>query len=255
MRRIVDYGKRGQVTVVSDAREVALLATEELVVANLRALRQARPAYVALSGGSTPKKMYDIFKEPLFRRRVDWSHMQFFWGDERWVPIDDEESNAGEARRGFIDEIELDEEHYHPWATHLGDPTEAASGYEATIRIVTNSLDETPVLDLVLLGMGTDGHTASLFPGTDAVHEQEHLTVAHTVPQLDATRLTMTPRLLNNANDVLFLVNGTAKAESLHRVLDGPIDIDTTPSQVIRPTHGRLRWYVDEAAAAQLEKG
>jgi 6-phosphogluconolactonase len=103
--------------------------------------------------------------------------------------------------------------------------------------------------------MGDDGHPGSLFPGTEAIHEQQRLAVANPVPQLDTTRLTLTPRLINNARDVIFLVNGEGKAEMLHRVLDGPIDVDTLPSQVIRPTHGRLRWLVDEAAASRLEQG
>lgn len=254
MRRVIDYGERGQVTVSERTDDAAFLAAEEIALAFLRASKQNRHAHIALSGGSTPKRMYNVLKEPLFRRRVDWSQMQFFWGDERWVPIEDDASNAGEALRGFIEDIELSEEHYHPWPTHLDDPDDAASAYETSLRIVTNTFDGTPELDLVLLGMGDDGHTASLFPGTDAVHEQERLAIAHHVPKLDATRLTLTPRLLNNAREVIFLVNGDAKAEMLHKVLDGPIDVDAIPSQVIRPTHGRLRWFVDEAAAAQLEK-
>ena len=254
MRRVIDYGERGHVTVTRSPDELAYLATEELAVAHLRSLRQKRPSYVALSGGSTPKRMYEVIKDPLFRRRVDWSQMEFFWGDERWVAIDDEASNAGEAIRGFIDEIGLAEEHYHPWPTHLEDPDEAANAYETTVRIVTKALDGVPELDLVYLGMGDDGHTASLFPGTDAIHERERLAVAHRVPKLDATRLTFTPQIINNARDVIFLVNGDGKAEMLHKVLDGPVDVDSTPSQVIRPTHGRLRWFVDEAAAAQLER-
>lgn len=255
MRRVIDYGERGQVTVTRDANELALIATEELAVAHLRAARQKRPTYVAFSGGSTPKLMFEIIKDPRYRRRIIWPETELFWGDERWVPVDDEASNAGEAIRGFIEEAEIPEEHYHPWPTHLDDPGEAASAYETTIRIVTQSLDSIPELDLVYLGMGDDGHTASLFPGTDAVHEHERLAVAHQVPKLDATRLTMTPRIINNAREVLFLVNGEGKAEMLHKVLDGPVDVDSMPSQVIRPEHGRLRWFVDEAAAAQLERG
>ena len=254
MRRVIDYGARGQVTVHRSANDIALLAVEEIAIAFLRASRQKRPAHIALSGGSTPKKMYEIIKDPRFRKRIDWSQVHFFWGDERWVAIEDEASNAGEALRGFIQELKLPEERYHPWPTHLENPDDAASAYEFSLRIVTDAPRGAPELDLVLLGMGEDGHTASLFPGTDAIHEQERLAVAHHVPKLDATRLTLTPHLINNAREVVFLVTGDAKAEMLHKVLDGPIDVDTLPSQVIRPTHGRLRWFVDEAAAAQLEK-
>lgn len=254
MRRIIDYGERGQVTVLPTSNELAFVATEEIAVAHLRSSRQRKPTWVALSGGSTPKAMFEVIKDPMFRRRLDWTQVHFFWGDERWVPLDSDESNAGEAIRGFIDEISLAEEYYHPWPVTLDEPDAAASAYETSIRIVTQALDGTPELDLVFLGMGDDGHTASLFPGTEAIHERERLTVANHVPKLDTTRLTFTPRLINNAHDVIFLVNGEGKAETLHKVLDGPIDIDALPSQAIRPTNGRLRWLVDETAAARLER-
>lgn len=254
MRRTIDYGERGQVTVSTAAAQTAFLAMEELVMAYLRAEKQRRSALVALSGGSTPKRMYEAMKEPTFFGRIVWARMQLFFGDERWVPISDDESNAGEAKRGFIDHIGLNEENWHPWPTFLDDPANAADAYETTIRIIAGSLASTPEFDLIFLGMGDDGHTASLFPGTAAIHEQSRLTVAHEVPKLDAVRLTMTPKLINNAREVLFLVNGAGKAEMLHKVLDGPIDVDRMPSQVIRPENGRLRWFVDEDAAAQLER-
>lgn len=254
MRRTIDYGERGQVTVERNAMSVAALAAEEFVMAYLQAEKQRRSALVSLSGGSTPQKLFEIFKDLRFRHRVVWERMQLFWGDERWVPLEDDESNAGAAKRGFIDEIGMGEENWHPWPTYLDDPNEAATAYEASIRIVAHALDGTPVFDLIFLGMGADGHTASLFPGTDAVHEQSRLAIAHEVPKLGSTRLTMTPMVINNAKEVLFLVTGEDKAEMLHKVLDGPVDIDAMPSQAIRPEHGRLRWYVDEAAAGQLER-
>src|SRR5665811_1041648 len=213
MRRTIDYGERGQVTVSTAASEIAFLALEELAIAYMRAEKQRRSALVALSGGSTPKRMYEVIREPKFHRRIIWSRMQLFWGDERWVPIDDEQSNAGEARRGFIDALGLSEETWHPWPTYLDDPNDAAEAYESSIRIVAGALESIPEFDLILLGMGDDGHTASLFPGTAAIHERARITVAHDVPKLDATRLTMTPKLINNAKEVLFLVNGAAKAE------------------------------------------
>ncbi len=255
MRRSIDYGERGQVMVFDSAKDVAFLAVEEIAVVALRAMQGDTPATVALSGGSTPKRMFEVLKDPRFHRRFHWKALQFFWGDERWVPLEDEASNAGEALRGFIKDVDLPEEHYHPWPTQLDDPAEAAAAYEMTVRIVTGAQDGTPVFDLIFLGMGDDGHTASLFPGTGAIHETERLCVANPVPKLDTTRLTFTPRLIDNASEVVFLVTGEGKAEMLHKVLDGPIDVDTLPSQAIRPTRGRLRWFVDAAAASRLEKG
>ncbi|HYH13523.1 MAG TPA: 6-phosphogluconolactonase, partial [Thermomicrobiales bacterium] len=144
MRRVIDYGERGQVTVMRNADELAFTATEEIAVAHLRTMRQRKPTWIALSGGSTPKAMFTIIKDPMFRRRIDWTQIHFFWGDERWVPLDSNESNAGEAVRGFIDEIKLAEEHYHPWPVALENPDDAASAYETSIRIVTQALDDTP---------------------------------------------------------------------------------------------------------------
>lgn len=254
MRRVIDYGERGQVTVARDQDELAFLAAEELVVAHLRAAGRKAHALVALSGGSTPKAMFEIIKDPRFWRRIDWSQVHLLWGDERWVSIEDKESNAGEAIRGFIDEIRLSDEHYHPWPTQLDDPGAAADAYATTIDILSGGQGDTPVLDLVYLGMGDDGHTASLFPGTEAVHERTRLAVAHHVQTVDATRLTLTPRILNAAREIIFLVAGAGKADMLHKVLDGPVDVDTMPSQAIRSDSGRLRWFVDEAAATQLER-
>ncbi len=255
MRRTIDYGERGQVTVAESASEVAFLAVEEVAVTALRAMHRRSPAFVALSGGSTPKQMFELFKDPHFYRRFHWDILHLFWGDERWVPLEDEASNAGEALRGFINDVNLPEEHYHPWPTQLDDPVDAAEAYEATVRIVTGAMDETPVFDLIFLGMGDDGHTASLFPATKAIHETQRLCVANPVPKLDTTRLTFTPPLIDNAREVIFLVTGEGKADTLHKVLDGPVDVDSLPSQAIRPVDGHLRWLVDAAAASRLEKG
>lgn len=255
MRRTIDYGERGQVVVSDRPKDVGLLALEEMVLAHLHAERDQRHALIALSGGSTPKQMFEVIKTPLFQRRIAWDTVNLFWGDERWVPLDDEQSNAGEAKRGFIDDIGLSEETWHPWPTHLDSPDQAAEAYEMTLRIVSGEFTATPVFDLILLGMGDDGHTASLFPGTDALQEHERLAVANAVPKLDTTRLTFTAPLINAAREVIFLVTGAGKAPMLHEVLDGPKDVDMRPSQIVRPDDGRLRWFVDAPAAAELERG
>ncbi|HEU0165406.1 MAG TPA: 6-phosphogluconolactonase [Thermomicrobiales bacterium] len=255
--RRIDYGERGTVVVVANGDVLADVAAETLISTIAEAAGEERDAIVALSGGSTPKKMGSLLAAPSYAGRVHWDHVQFFWGDERWVPIADAESNAGEAFRGFLEKVPVPAENVHPFETDEGtDPEGVADRYERLIREITDTMnpEETPVFDLIFLGMGDDGHTLSLFPGTVAMHEQDQLVLAHYVPKLDTTRLTFSPRLANATKTAVFLVGSSGKADMLHTVLDGPIDIDTTPSQVIRPTDGQLIWLVDVAAAARLDR-
>lgn len=251
----IDYGERGTVVVVPDGDVLANTAAETLASVVAEAASEGRDALVALSGGSTPKKMGTLLSQSDRASRIHWDRLQVFWGDERWVPLADGESNAGEALRGFLEKVPIPAENVHPYETDEGtDPASAAARYERLIREVTGVTDETPRFDLVFLGMGDDGHTLSLFPGTTAVHETQALVVANHVPKLDTTRLTFTPHFANAAKSVVFLIGGAGKADMLHQVLDGAIDVDVTPSQIIHPTDGSLVWLVDEAAAARLER-
>ena len=251
--RTIDYGSRGTVTVVPDAELLAVHAAHLVVSAVDRAAAADRRAVIALSGGSTPKQMGKLFAAEPMRSRMAWNSIEVFWGDERWVPLDDPESNAGEAMRGFLDRVPVAKERLHPFATGGIDPEQSARDLEQEIRRLTPGT-AIPQFDLILLGMGDDGHTASLFPGTAAIHEAERLVVGHRVDKLDATRLTFTPPLINAARKVAFLVGGASKAEMLAAVLDGPVDFDMYPSQVVRPRSGDLTWIVDEAAASRLER-
>jgi 6-phosphogluconolactonase len=249
--RLLDYGERGTVQVVTDGTALAEMAAElvmktvnEIAVGGLSAL-------VALSGGSTPKLMGTLFAaEPLIDR-VQWGSLEVFWGDQRWVPLDDPESNAGEAMRTFLNHVPIPLDQVHPFETEGIDPEQSACNLEQEIRDLRPGA-ATPRFDLILLGMGDDGHTASLFPGAAAIHETERLVVSHGIDKLNVTRLTFTPPLINAANKVAFLVGGEGKAEMLATVLDGPIDADATPAQVVRPHSGDLYWIVDEAAATLL---
>lgn len=250
--RSLDYGDRGQVLVVRDGEALASTAANLVKATIGRQSARGRHALVALSGGSTPKRMGQLFAAPPLRDSVDWSNVEFFWGDERWVPLSSTESNAGEAKRGFLDHVPIPESQVHPFQTEGMSPGESAAAMEESIRRLGKA--DVPRFDLVLLGMGDDGHTASLFPGTDAIHERHKLVVSHFVPRLDSTRLTFTPMLINTAKRVAFLVGGDGKAEMLHSVLDGPVDVSVFPSQVVRPIGGNLTWIVDEAAAAQLDR-
>lgn len=251
--RTLDLNERGTVTIVPDGEALARLAAEQIIEVSQQARAEQRPALVALSGGSTPKRMGELLSEPEYGSRVAWDQLQLFWGDERFVPLADDESNAGVALRAFIDQAPIHPDDVHTWDTYDGiSPQEAARNYDTTIREIADAETDTPVFDLILLGMGDDGHTLSLFPGTEAIHNNRDIVVAHHVDKLNADRLTFTPLLANMAKKVVFLVGGSGKADTLARVLEGPIDIDTLPSQVIRPSEGSLVWLVDEAAAAKL---
>lgn len=255
-QRTIDYAERGTVIVVPDADALARLAAETLITTAAEAAAESRQALVALSGGSTPKKMGELLASEAYASRVHWDTLQIFWGDERWVPLDDGQSNAGEAIRTFLQDVPIPDENVHPWETGDGvDPQASAERYARLIREISGTEQGVPVFDLIFLGMGDDGHTLSLFPGTSAIHDTSSLTIAHRVDKLDAMRVTFSPSLANAAKKVVFLAGGAGKAGMLHQVLDGPEQIDTLPSQVIRPERGDLIWLVDTAAASELEGG
>jgi 6-phosphogluconolactonase len=254
-RKTIDYGERGEVIIVQDGDALARVAAETLITVAAEAHAESRQALVALSGGSTPKKMGELLASDAYASRVHWGALQVFWGDERWVPLADSQSNAGEALRTFLESVPVPSENVHPWETDPGtDAAMAAGRYERLIREISGVEQGIPVFDLIFLGMGDDGHTLSLFPGTAAIRDTTSLTLAHRVENLDATRLTFGPALANAAKSIVFLVGGARKAETLHGVLDDEEQVDALPSQVIRPQRGSLLWLVDKAAAARLER-
>ena len=246
---------RGRLIVVEDGEAIARAAAERFVAATEAAVAARGQALVALSGGSTPKRMAELLARPELAGRVPWAAIDIFWGDERWVPLASGESNAGEAMRALLDKVPVPPERVHPVATDLASPVRAAEAYEAEIRRAAGEPADAPVFDLVLLGMGDDGHTASLFPGTAALHEREKLVAENFVPKLGADRITFTYRLIGAAREVLFLVGGAAKAEMLARVLEGPPALEELPAQGVRPEHGSLTWLVDRAAAGSRRPG
>jgi 6-phosphogluconolactonase len=198
--------------------------------------------------------MGQVLASPEYQRRLPWKDLEIFWGDERWVPVDSPESNAGEAKRGFLDQSPIPVGHIHPFDTSAAGPQIAAAEMEAKIRATLPEDEFPPRFDLILLGMGDDGHTASLFPGTPAIRENSKLVVANHVPKLNTDRLTFTPPLINAARQVVFLVSGSGKAPVLKQVLEGEYQPELLPSQIVCPTHGVLTWLVDEAAAAELSR-
>ena len=244
----------GQVRVYENLDGVAHAAAD-LLVELQRADRPQEHFALALSGGSTPRSFHNVLVTPPHRDQVDWESMQFFWGDERFVPPDDPESNYHMAYETLLTKAPITSDQVHRVPTERGDPATVADLYEADIRRDLNVLPgQLPRFDLILLGMGPDGHCASLFPHTAALHARDRLVMANEVPQLHTKRITFTAPVINNAVAVVFLVAGADKADALAAVLEGPRDPETYPSQLIAPDHGALYWLVDRAAASKLRE-
>ena len=211
-------------------------------------------ARIAISGGSTPQATFKLLADPArpFLATVPWDKLQLFWVDERCVPPDNPESNFGVCRDLLLTRVPIPETNVFRMEGEL-DPDEAASRYESLLRNVMKLEGaESPAFDLVVLGMGPDGHTASLFPETAALHEMGRLVVANHVAQKDTWRITLTWPVINQAAEVAFEVEGRGKTKVLAEVLTGPRDPERLPSQLIRPANGKLLFLLDDDAAAKL---
>jgi len=244
-------GSRRDVRVYAGAPELARAAREEFVAAARAAIAAKGTFSVALAGGNTPKLLY----ESLADSPIDWGKVQVFFGDERCVPPDHPGSNYRMAREALLGRVPIPEGNVHRIRAEIQSPSRAAFEYEAELR-KTFAIDpvSAPRFDLVLLGMGTDGHTASLFPGTAAVSEKDRLVVAHWVPRLDSQRITMTLRVLNAAELVMFLVAGEDKATAVRAVLQSGTTENALPARLVDPLDGRMVWMLDRAAAEKLER-
>lgn len=211
-------------------------------------------ARIAISGGSTPKRTFELLANPeeKFLAAMPWAQIEFYWVDERMVPPSDKDSNYRMTREAMLDKVSVNPERIFRIHGEL-DPEEAAARYESSIR---NHLRlegaEGPRFDVLALGMGEDGHTASLFPHTDAIHQMIRIAVANHVPQKDAWRVTLSWPVINEAHDVFFLIAGKDKARPVHDVLLGDYDPEALPSQLIRPRSGKLLMLLDQEAAALL---
>jgi 6-phosphogluconolactonase len=230
-------------------------AAAEFFTSKVVAAVQARGlARVAISGGTTPKTMFALLADSAqpFVKQVPWDKLDLFWVDERCVPPDHPESNYRMTKEALLSKVPLPAERIHRMEGEL-DPEAAAARYESVLRTAFKLEGaQTPTFDLILLGMGDDGHTASLFPHTEALHDMTHLIVANHVPQKDAWRITLTWPVINQGREVAFLIEGPGKAQVLHDVFLGPYDPETHPSQLIRPASGVLTLLLDAAAAAKL---
>jgi 6-phosphogluconolactonase len=202
-----------------------------------------------LSGGSTPKQLYTLLAASPYRESIRWEKVHFFWGDERAVPFEDSRNNAKMAYEELLDKVGAKAENIHVMRTDIPSG-ESALAYEKILKSYFDGEETT--FDLVLLGMGDDGHTLSLFPGTPVIHEEQLWATSFFLPAQDMDRITLTAPVVNQAACVVFLAVGAGKAGTLKHVLEGAFEPDTYPSQVIKPVKGALHWFIDEAAASAL---
>jgi len=240
---------------VYETAEVLALAAARLFADRAKeAIEQRGVARFAISGGTTPKRLFQLLADGAqpFYTQIDWTKLHLYWVDERTVGPEDADSNYRMTREALLDRVPIPADNVHRMEGELP-ADEAAARYETVLR---NSMRlegaESPAFDLLLLGMGDDGHTASIFPHTEAIENFGPLVIANHVPQKDTWRITLTWPVINAAKDVVFLIEGTAKAERLKEVLLGPYVPDALPSQLIRPTNGKLTFLLDAAAAAML---
>jgi 6-phosphogluconolactonase len=238
----------GKLVVVADDDALARAVAAYFIATALDALAARGRFDVALSGGSTPKAVYALLAAPLAVAALAWPRVRFFFGDERCVPPDDPESNYKTARDGLLEPLGIDAAHVFRMRGE-DEPTAAARDYAAVLRA---ELGPSPVFDLVMLGMGPDGHTASLFPGTDPLTDDEALVRAPWVEKFSTHRITLTPRVINAARTVAIAAGGAAKASVLREVREGAYDPMVHPIQIVNPRDGELLWFVDEAAAGAL---
>jgi len=240
-RPTVRIGADPEAVMAGTARRIAAVLNEAIAARGV--------ATLALAGGSTPRRLYRILAAPPYDRAIPWDRVRLFLGDERCVPAAHPDSNQRMVRESLLAKLPV-APGFHPMPCGASEPAEAAAGYAEALTREVDGEDGLPRLDLVLLGMGDDGHTASLFPGT-AILDEQRLVAEVYVPRLDTWRLSLTLTTLNAARHVLFLVTGAGKAESLARVLaTGPQR--QLPASLVHPPHGTVEWHVDREAAAQL---
>ncbi len=241
------------IDVYPDAEALATAAAERFVALAAETIARHDRFAVALSGGSTPKALYSRLASPDDAMRVEWDRVHIFFGDERCVPPDHPDSNYHMAREALLNRVPIPRHCIHRMHGEM-DPQEAAQEYEETLIGFFNTRPDEqargkPRFDLILLGLGEDGHTASLFPGSTAVREEWHWVLAVNPEHAPQWRLTLTPVVLNAAANGIFLVSGEAKRERLREVLEGLCRPDELPAQIVSPTDGTLQWMVDQQAA------
>jgi 6-phosphogluconolactonase len=241
------------IKIFPNSDELNFFAAEKFVEIASKAIEENGRFTVALAGGSTPKSLYQLLAGGKFRNQIDWTKIFFFFGDERNVPSDDAESNYRMANENIFAPLQISGENIFPWQTESNYPKKIAEDYEVLLKdFFALFEDEVPILDLILLGMGADGHTASLFPFTEALNESKKIVLVNWVEKLNTNRLTFTYRAINNASNVIFLVSGESKAEALKEILEGEYQPEKYPAQAVKLKDGDLFWLIDRQAARLL---
>lgn len=226
-------------------------ALAEWITQTIETILQKQDRFTwVVTGGNSPKQLYELLAGAPYKDRIDWSKMHIFWGDERAVPYNDSRNNAKMTFDHLLNKVPIVHEQVHIMDTTLP-PNESAKAYEAILHRYFK--EEGPTFDLVLNGMGDDGHTLSLFPHTPVIHETKTWVTSFYLDAQQMYRTTLTAPVVNRAHKVAFLTFGANKSNALYEVLKGARNVDQYPSQIIQPTHGELHWFVDEAAAARLQ--
>jgi len=246
-----------EIRILTDLNAITRRAAQEFLQAATSAVAQSGVFNVALTGGSTPKPLYALLAgDPALRSQIPWDKMRVYFGDERNVGPDHPYSNYRMANEAMLSRVPLKAEQIFRMKGEYNDTARAAQEYEQTLRgSLKIGEGQFPRFDLILLGMGNEGHTASLFPGTKALHETKRMVVGNWVGKLFTNRITLTAPAINNAANILFMVAGADKAPALKGVLEGPHEPEQLPAQMIEPKSGKLLWLLDATAGGMLSRG
>lgn len=258
-----------QLNISKNIEELSFKAAEWMVDYIHKTLHLQERFTIALSGGSTPKKLHLLLASDQFKNRIDWQKLHVFWGDERYVPFNDDRNNAKMAFDTLLDRVPVPKSQIHIMRTDI-EPEESAKEYENILReyfpraagYKLQAASEEPktinhkpqTFDLVLLGLGDNAHTLSLFPGEEIIHEQDHWVRSVFVKEINMQRITLTAPVVNLSKRIAFLVSGQDKTEAVSRILSNDYAPDLYPAQVIKPVNGELVWFLDEGAAMGIKR-
>ncbi len=241
---------KNKIEVFENADTLSVATAEFIIKLADEAIAAVGRFSISLSGGSTPEKLFRLMATGDYKARMPWKNTYVFWGDERFVPLNDERNNAHVAKTLLLDKVDIPAENIFVIPVNIDPATEAAKAYEKTLRAFFGH--GLPQFDLILLGIGENAHTASLFPGTSVIYEKKEWVSALYVDEVKMFRVTMTAPFINDARNVVFLAAGDSKAEVLQTVLTADYQPEKYPAQLISPVNGNLYWFLDKKAAALL---